>query len=61
MRLLIHASGWFLMSFLFASTGPAQPQSEKTAPREMDRFVSELLKKMTLAEKVGQLNLLSAA
>ncbi len=59
MRLLIHASGWFLMISLFASTGPGQPQSEKTASKEMGRFVSELRKKMTLEEKVGQLNLLS--
>ena len=33
----------------------AQPATE----REMDRFVSDLLAKMTLEEKIGQLNLLS--
>lgn len=36
--------------------GCAQP-AEKQTDKEMDRFVSELMSKMTLREKLGQLNL----
>lgn len=31
-------------------------QAQK-APRDMDRFIDQLMKKMTLEEKIGQLNL----
>ena len=30
-------------------------QAQK-APRDMDRFIDQLMKKMTLEEKIGQLN-----
>ena len=35
---------------------PAGLQAQK-APRDMDRFIDQLMKKMTLEEKIGQLNL----
>ena len=33
---------------------------EKSADPEMDRFIDELMSRMTLEEKIGQLNLPSA-
>ena len=37
--------------------GCVQPEIGKESEKEMDRFVSELMAKMTLREKLGQLNL----
>lgn len=36
------------------------PVHARTSDRDMDRFVGALMKKMTVEEKIGQLNLLTA-
>ena len=43
----------FLMLLMFVSVGV---QAQKS-PLDMDRFIDDLMKKMTLEEKIGQLNL----
>ncbi len=45
-----------LQAFLVASVVAAGVYGQKS-PVDMDRFVNELMKKMTLEEKIGQLNL----
>lgn len=51
-------SFWAVASVVFALlSGCVQPGGEKAQDKEMDRFVSELMAKMTLREKLGQLNL----
>lgn len=51
-------SFWAVASVVLALlSGCVQPGGEKAQDKEMDRFVSELMAKMTLREKLGQLNL----
>lgn len=46
----------FSLSTLMAVAMPGK-NSLKSTPQEMDKFVTELMKKMTIEEKIGQLNL----
>lgn len=46
----------FSLSTLMAIAMPGK-NSLKSTPQEMDKFVTELMKKMTIEEKIGQLNL----
>ena len=39
------------------TTAMPEKNNPKDTPREMDKFVTELMKKMTVEEKIGQLNL----
>lgn len=51
-----------LMGTQCSTAQPAKPDTAAVAPgegQEMDRFVSDLMSKMTLEEKIGQLNLVS--
>ena len=45
----------FSLSTLMAIAMPGK-NSLKSTPQEMDKFVTELMKKMTIEEKIGQLN-----
>ena len=44
------------VSALLASASP-KGETPTTTPRDMDTFISELMSKMTVEEKIGQLNL----
>ena len=46
----------FSLSALMTTAMPGK-NNPKDTPREMDKFVTELMKKMTVEEKIGQLNL----
>ena len=46
----------FSLSALMTTAMP-EKNNPKDTPREMDKFVTELMKKMTVEEKIGQLNL----
>ena len=46
----------FSLSALMATAMPGK-NNPKGTPQEMDKFVTELMKKMTVEEKIGQLNL----
>jgi beta-glucosidase len=53
---------FYTFLFLILVVGVSFAQQKKTtttAPQSMDKFVSDLMSKMTLEEKIGQLNLVS--
>ena len=54
-------TNWLIMGALLGGATPAAWAQSTVArtPKEMDKFVSGLLKKMTLEEKLGQLNLVT--
>lgn len=47
---------FYLILLVIAACGPNQPKSGNS---EMDRFIAELMGKMTIQEKIGQLNLVT--
>ena len=50
----------FIFSFLFigcTTSGPANAQTSQD--KKMNDFINDLMKKMSLEEKIGQLNLLT--
>ena len=51
-------SGRLLLAILALAV--VSPVGARTTDRDMDRFVSALMKRMTVEEKIGQLNLLTA-
>jgi len=46
-----------LLSLIFSCTPPVQINSSQSGQSDMDKFISDLMSKMTLEEKIGQLNL----
>ena len=46
-----------LLSLIFSCTPPVQINSSQSGQSDMDKFITDLMSKMTLEEKIGQLNL----
>lgn len=46
-----------LLSLIFSCAPPVQINSSQSGQSDMDKFITDLMSKMTLEEKIGQLNL----